>query len=200
MQEWLNFQNLKTRIRHLSRTGLIELYNQVFTTLKDIFSWFKVFELMISASKLKSVFHCAWFLLPQHAINYCSWWYIWITDSQRIDPEYLNDTNNVGYYHSIKNPGLQNRPISLVRFGRNQPIKCSDSTFFKYSGYVLWGSVIHISLIKNEHLIQVSVRQHISNAGIMNKKIYCNSLHYWHKISKILSINYWLNLFLIKIR
>ena len=29
-----------------------------------------------------------------------------------------------------KNPGLQNRLILLVRFGRDQPIKCSDSAFF----------------------------------------------------------------------
>jgi hypothetical protein len=37
-----------------------------------------------------------------------------------------------------QNPELQNRPISLARFGRDQSIKCSDSTFFKYSGSVLW--------------------------------------------------------------
>jgi hypothetical protein len=43
-----------------------------------------------------------------------------------------------------KNPELQNRPISLVRFEKDQLIKCSDSTFFKYSGSVLWGYVIHI--------------------------------------------------------
>ena len=29
-----------------------------------------------------------------------------------------------------QNPGLQNRPISLVKFRRNQPIKCSDFAFF----------------------------------------------------------------------
>ena len=39
---------------------------------------------------------------------------------------------------------MQNRPILLVRFGRDQLIKCSDSAFFKYSGSVPWGYVIHI--------------------------------------------------------
>ena len=41
-----------------------------------------------------------------------------------------------------QNLGLQNRPISLVRFGRDQPIECSDYVFFKHTGSVLWGSVI----------------------------------------------------------
>jgi hypothetical protein len=27
---------------------------------------------------------------------------IWITDAQRTDPEYFNDTKNAGYEHSIK--------------------------------------------------------------------------------------------------
>ena len=45
---------------------------------------------------------------------------IWITDPQRTDPEYLNDTNNVGYNNPInQNLGLQIKPILSVRFGRN---------------------------------------------------------------------------------
>jgi hypothetical protein len=43
-----------------------------------------------------------------------------------------------------QNPGLQNRPISFVRFESDQPIKCSDSEFFKYLESILRGPVIHI--------------------------------------------------------
>jgi hypothetical protein len=30
--------------------------------------------------------------------------YIWITDPQSTEPEYLNDTNNARYEHRIKTP------------------------------------------------------------------------------------------------
>jgi hypothetical protein len=53
-----------------------------------------------------------------------------------------------------QNPGLHNKPIPLVGFGGDQLIKCSDSAFFKYSGSVLWGSVVHI-LLNNESLVPV---------------------------------------------
>ena len=43
-----------------------------------------------------------------------------------------------------QNPGLHNRPIILVIFGKDQPTKCSDSAIFNYSVSVFWGCVIHI--------------------------------------------------------
>jgi hypothetical protein len=72
--------------------------------------------------------------------------YIWITDPQRTDPKYMNDTKFVlqtTLNTTNQNPGLHNRPIKLVKFGRDQPIKCSD--FFQiFRICPVLRSVIHI--------------------------------------------------------
>ena len=68
---------------------------------------------------------------------------IWITDPQRTDPEYLTDTKKRGILALNRNPGFQNRPISLARFGRDQ------SSMLRFRIFQLFricplGSVIHI--------------------------------------------------------
>ena len=68
---------------------------------------------------------------------------VWITHPQRTE-EIFEWYKQRGILAPNQNRRLQKRPILLVRFGSDQPIKFSDSAFFKYLGYVLWGSVIHI--------------------------------------------------------
>jgi hypothetical protein len=68
-------------------------------------------------------------------------------------------------------PGLKNRPISLVRFGRDQPIKWSDSAFFKLSRSVSLGHLIYIlskylsSTLFNFNLI-ISILSHYLLSGL----------------------------------
>ena len=42
---------------------------------------------------------------------------ILIKSPRLTDRDYLKNTNNAGYKHPTKNPELQNKPISLVKFG-----------------------------------------------------------------------------------
>ena len=54
---------------------------------------------------------------------------------QLTDREYLNDTNTA----SVKNPGLQNNPISLGRFGQIEVNPYSFCIMFlkNYNAYIL---------------------------------------------------------------